>query len=314
MSRVVNRDPRISAATRERVQQVISELNYTVNTVARSLKSKTTRTIGVVTPEIANMFFMRVAQGVEDRLADAGYSMVVVNARESVAGEERTLELLLEKQVDGAIVIPSSSVGAHFERLRTAGVPVVLVDRLVEDFNADAVLVDNYEVTYSTISELIRQGRRAFGFIGGDPELTTARERYQGFADALADAGVPLPPDCVRHGDFHEDSGFVLFGELLRLPRPPETIMIANHFMQIGALRYAAMHRDQLPEDLFLVNFDNPELQAITGIPGISIEQPIDRIGQRAAEVLLARIEHPDRPAGRVERLRTHIVRNGDVE
>lgn len=311
VSRVVNHDPRISSATRERVQKVIGELNYKVNTVARSLKNKATRTIGLITPEIANIFFMRIAEGVEDQLGLAGYSMIVVNSRESVEGEQRTLELLIEKQVDGAIVIPASSGGRHLRRLQEAGVPVVLVDRMVEGLEADAVLVDNFEATQRTIADLIRAGHTDFGFIGGDPDLTTARERYKGFTDALERAGLSLNPEHVRHGDFHESSGYRLFGELMNLRPPPSTIMIANYFMQIGALRYAAAHRDTLPRDLFLVSFDNPELAAVTGIPGVSIEQPIATIGRRAAEVLLERIDEPSPRPCRVERLQTQLVPTG---
>lgn len=312
VSRVVNQDPRISPTTRARVEAVIEQLHYKVNSVARSLKNKRTLTVGLVAPEIANVFFMRVAEGVENRLTEEGYSMIVLNSRESRYGEEQAVDLLLEKQVDGVIIIPSGQEGAHFHRLRAAQLPVVFVDRVVEGFEGDAVLVDNEEATLRAVEYLWSHGRRRFGFIGGDERITTAAERYRGFRRALIQCGCPLEARNLRFGDFHTDSGYELFGELIRQEDPPNTVIIANYFMQIGALRFAATHRAELPEDLYLASFDDSEFAAVAGIPGLSIAQPIDRIGRRAAQILLDRISGTDTTEFRIERLPTTLVFNGE--
>lgn len=312
VSRVVNQDPRISPATRSRVETVITRLNYKVNGVARSLKSKRTLTVGLVAPEIANVFFMRVAEGVEKRLAEDGYSMIVLNSRESRRGEEHAVDLLLEKQVDGVIVIPSGQEGTHFHRLREVNLPVVFVDRVVAGFTGDAVLVNNEEATLRAVEYLWQRGRRRFGFIGGDHRITTAAERYQGFRRALTECGGAIEERNLRFGDFHTRSGYELFGELVQQPDPPNTIMIANYFMQIGALRYAATHRADLPHDLYLASFDDSEFAAVAGIPSLSIAQPIDHIGTRAAEILLGRISGSDTTEYRTERLLTSLVFNGE--
>ncbi len=293
------------------MQKAIVDLNYKVNTVARSLKSKRTLTVGVVAPEIANVFFMRVAEGVEDRLGDDGYAMIVVSSRENSDREARAVELLLEKQVDGVIVIPASNKGDHLQALHRAGVPTVLVDRLVEGFDADAVLVDNEEATYRAVRRLHADGRDNFAFIGGQHTITTAAERYRGFVRAHQDIGRPVEERNVRFGDFHTESGFRLFGELVAQDDPPTTIMVANYFMQIGALRYVSLHRDRVPANLFLASFDTSEFSAVAGVPGLSIAQPIDRIGRRAAEVLLGRIGGGRHGPPRVERLPTRIVLTG---
>lgn len=312
VSRVVNQDPRISPTTRARVEAVIEQLHYKVNSVARSLKNKRTLTVGLVAPEIANVFFMRVAEGVENRLTEEGYSMIVLNSRESRHGEEQAVDLLLEKQVDGVIIIPSGQEGAHFHRLRAAQLPVVFVDRVVEGFEGDAVLVDNEEATLRAVEYLWSHGRRRFGFIGGDERITTAAERYRGFRRALIQCGCPLEARNLRFGDFHTDSGYELFGELIRQEDAPNTVIIANYFMQIGALRFAATHRAELPEDLYLASFDDSEFAAVAGIPGLSIAQPIDRIGRRAAQILLDRISGTDTTEFRIERLPTTLVFNGE--
>ena len=314
VSRVVNNDPRISPATRKKVQTVIDRLHYKVNSVARSLKNKRTLTVGLLVPEIANVFFMRVAQGVEDRLTEQGYSMIVLNSRESAAGEKHGIELLLEKQVDGAIVIPGVGRGSHFGMFRDAGVPIVLVDRMVEDYRCDAVLVDNEDAVYRAVSTLWLAGHRDFGFIGGQSHITTAAERYQGFVRAIRDSGGRINPELTRFGDFHTESGYHLFKELMGLPQPPRTVVIANYFMQIGALRYAARHRDQLPPDLFLASFDDSDLAAVAGIPSLSISQPIDDIGRRAADILVSRLRGTVSGPPRIERLATEIIENGGLQ
>lgn len=296
VSRVVNNDSRISPATRQRVLRVVSRLNYKVNTVARSLKSKRTLTVGMVVPEIDNVFFMRIARGVEDYLGEQGYAMMVVNARESARREGQALDLLLEKQVDGVIVVPSERSGGHLSILDAAQIPLVLVDRLVEGFVSDAVLVDNEDATYRAIRQLADRRppaggrRRSFGFIGGTRDIFTAEERYRGFMRAVHDSGISLAPHHVRLGDFHMDSGYALMRELLALDDRPDTVMVANYFMHIGAIRYISFHRHRLPESFFLVSFDNMEFSAVAGVPGMSIAQPIDQIGREAAALVLRRI------------------------
>lgn len=290
VSRVVNNDPRIAPATRQRVASAIQALGYTVNTVARSLKSKRTLTVGFVTPEIANDFFMNVAQGAEDALRDAGYAMIIANSRENALHERKQLELLIEKQVDGVILIPSSEMGQHFNYARAAGIPVVLVDRLVRDFETDAVLVDNLDATYRAVKQLYAMGRRRFGFIGGNMALTTARERYTGFTYALRDLEVTIGDDEVRFGDFHFQSGFDQMAQLMRLPDPPDTVFIANYFMQLGALRYVIAHRKAVPKTLFLAGFDDMVLTSAAGIPSLMIAQPVEAIGREAARILLERV------------------------
>ncbi|POQ98556.1 hypothetical protein AU468_13310 [Alkalispirochaeta sphaeroplastigenens] len=290
----------------------VSLLNYKVNTVARSLKSKRTLSVGLIAPEIDNVFFMRVARGVEDRLGEEGYSMIVVNARESELREEAALELLLEKQVDGIIAIPSGSRGDHLALALQARVPLVLVDRLVENFTTDAVLVDNREATYRAITRLATGGHRSFGFIGGQPHIFTARERYQGFIQALRDQGIPPREEHLLFGDFHIESGYHLMKNLMEQPDPPRTVMIANYFMHIGVIRYISFQRGQIPPDLYLAAFDNMEFSAVSSVPSLSIAQPIDQIGRHAAERVLQRIQGDNENWPCIERLPTKEITYND--
>lgn len=309
VSRVINKDSRIAPETRKRVLEAIDELSYRVNPIARSLKSNKTLSVGFVAPEIANEFFMRVAQGVEFTLRDHGYNMVVCGTNEDIAMERERIDFLLEKHVDGLIIIPSTKEGAHFgEALEGRKVPAVLVDRLVEGFESDAVLVDNATGTYRAIHHLLKRGHRSFGFIGGDLQLTSARERYEGFLSALKDFNIEVPDEHIRFGDFHVESGYKLIGELLEQKHPPQSIFISNYFMHIGAVRYVVEHRGTLTPDLFLASFDDMELSSVTGIPSLTIAQPVSKIGEEAAKLLLRRINGQETGPAHTKRLSTKLV------
>lgn len=309
VSRVINKDSRIAPETRKRVIEAIDELSYRVNPIARSLKSNKTLSVGFVAPEIANEFFMRVAQGVESILRDHGYNMVVCGTNENVPMERERIDFLLEKHVDGLIIIPSSKNGSHLaEALEGSNVPALLVDRLVEGFETDAVLVDNATGTYRAIHHLLKRGHRSFGFIGGDLQLTSARERYEGFLSALEDFGIALPENNLRFGDFHVESGYNLIQELLEQQNPPQSIFISNYFMHIGAVRYVVEHRGKLTPDLFLASFDDMELSSVTGIPSLTIAQPVAQIGEEAAKMLLRRIDGKESGSAQTKRLSTKLV------
>lgn len=308
VSRVLNDDPRITATTRLRVLHWVDRLDYKVNTIARSLKLSRTYTVGLVTPEIANDFFMRVAQAVEVRLRVDGYNLMICNSNECPDEERQRVELLLEKCVDGLILIPAGSTGHHLGFVAKAAVPVVLADRLLRGFPTDAVLVDNADGTRKAIDFLVDIGRRRFGFIGGNIEITTAEERYLGFRQAVESRGIEVERNHIKFGNFHIESGYTLMGELLDDNSPPDTIFISNYYMHVGATQYLVQNRQRLPESLFIASFDDMELSRVVGYAGLTIAQPVTEIGNHAAELLLTRLAGHRERFPRVERLKTRLV------
>jgi len=309
VSRVVNRDPRISAETTARVLGVIQEMGYAPNPFARGLKTSRSRTVGFIAPEFTNEFFMGIAKGVESRLRDHRYSLVICNANENTVREGEALGMLLEQGVDGVIVIPSGADGAHLGLAASQKVPVVLVDRLVTGFEADAVLVDNINATYQALEPVLAEGLTDIGFIGGNRDLTPARERYAGYLRALEDFHVAPRSELVRFGDFHAESGYRLMGELMALDRPPRCVFLSNYFMHVGATRFLMDHPPAAGAVPSLVAFDDMELSFTLGFCRTIVRQPIPEIGRRAAELLVDRMEHPEGPAPRVLRLTTEVLR-----
>ena len=238
VSRVVNADCRISDKTRNKVLACMDELGYQVNNIARSLKTNRTMTVGFISPELTNDVFMNIARGAEDEFRKHGYNIIICNSNENIIDEEDRIRLLIQKCTDGMIIIPASPEGKHYRQIREAGQPLVLVDRLVADFESDAVLVDNINGSYTAVEYLINRGHRRIGFIGGDIRLTSAEERFEGYRRALADYCIPMEESIIRFGDYHVESGYRIMKEMAELPDPPRYVFISNYYMHLGAMKY----------------------------------------------------------------------------
>lgn len=310
VSRVINDDRRISEKTKAKVNSCIKSLDYKINSVARSLKTNKTFTIGFVCPEIPNDFFMTVAKGVEDELGKFGYNVIICNANEDIKKEEDRIKLLCEKCIDGIILIPSSNEGRHLNILTELNIPVVLADRLVDNFTTDAVLVDNINGCYEAIEYLINKGQKRIGFIGGDIRLTSANERYEGYKRALADYAIQLDEQIVKFGDFHVQSGYELMKELLSMEDAPNDVFISNYFMHVGATKYMIEHIESVKRSVSITSFDDMELSSILGFGDIRIKQPMLELGSRAAQLILSRINHEDNPFPQIVRLKTTLIKN----
>jgi len=315
VSRVLQDHPRISERTKTNVRACIAALGYTVNNVARSLKTSRSRTIGFVCPELTNSFFMMVAKGAEDELKNAGCSLILCNSRENAQEEGARLQLLMEQCVDGIILIPATRSAAHLGAVRDAGIPVVTVDRTFEDWPTDAVLVDNVGGSRAATEALLAKGCRRIAYIGGDRSFLTARERDEGYRLALAGQGIPVEEQIVRYGDFHAESGYELMRELMRMDAPPDTVFIANYFMYLGAVRWLfeedarRLRENQGPRaPVTLANFDNLEHLSVFGGSEIVVEQPIQDLGQQAARMLLERVDGNREGYPRTIRLGTTLI------
>ena len=295
VSRVLNNEPGIREDTRSRVLDSIKKTGYRLNKAARSLKTSRSGTIGLLVPELVNDFFMTVAQGVEDVLRTEGYGVIICNANEDVRYEEDRINLLIEQCVDGVIIIPASAEGRHFNRLKEAGIPVVMVDRLVNGFEADAVLTDNINGAYSAMEELISSGCRRFGFIGGSLELSNFKERFEGFTRALNDYSIDIEEDIIKFGDVHIDSGYRLMQELMSSSNPPDHVFIANYYLQVGATKYLIENANSDRKLIHIAGFDDMSLSSILGFSSITVSQPMQLMGHKAAELLINRITSADK-------------------
>jgi LacI family transcriptional regulator len=296
VSRVLNSSGHVSAATRERVERAIADLGYVPNALARQLRSKQTKTLALVVSDISNPFFTTIARGVEDAAGTRGFSVMYCNTDESEEEEAKYLRVLVERQVDGVLLVPARSSGESLRMLRSHGVPVVVLDRRVRARQVVCVRTDSEAGAYALTRHLIDLGHRRIAVLSGRREISTSHDRVAGARRALQEAGLTLPEALIRFGGFNfgpmnQADGHVMALNVLAAPGgPPTAIFCANNFIAFGAMRALREQGLAIPEDISVVAFDDlPE--GWVSEPFLTVaSQPAYEIGHRAAEMLLARL------------------------
>ncbi|HEX9116046.1 MAG TPA: LacI family DNA-binding transcriptional regulator, partial [Anaerolineae bacterium] len=306
VSHVINGTRHVRRALAIRVQSAMVELGYQPNAVARSLRRKETRTLGMVLPDSANPFFAALARAIEDVCSARGYSLILTNSAGDSDREIRNVNVLLARQVDGLIFVAADLGNADLLRLLTT-VPVVVMDRELAGSpldsgppEVDAVMIDNLAGGYTATRHLIDLGHQRIACVTGYSATTPSGERVVGFRKALVEAGLPVHERLIVRGDFGFRTGYLAAQQLLSRNEPPTAIFACNDQMAIGVIAAAVSLGVRVPEDLSVVGFDGIELGAYTLPPLTTMAQPISRLGQLAAELLLTRLSAPKSPVQRL--------------
>ncbi|MBP8257923.1 MAG: LacI family DNA-binding transcriptional regulator [Opitutaceae bacterium] len=311
VSRVLNKSDKVVAGTRAAVERALRELDYRPSRVARRLRKKDGRAhlVGLIIPDIQNPFYAELARGMEDAAYASEYALLLCNSDENVDKERFYLGVMQAESVDGIVLPPLSETDLAVEEVLGTGMPVVCVDRSLSRARTDLVEVDNYRGAYEAVTHLLDKGHRRIGLIEGRSQVSTNRERRRGYSDALAAAGIGSREDLIRAGDFRQESGRLLAGELLDMKRPPTALFILNNLMTVGAL--AAIHQRQLrvPQDIAVVGFDDLPWAESLDPPLTVVRQPAYDVGRQAMELLLRRIMEAGRPPVTVRLLPQLIVR-----
>jgi LacI family transcriptional regulator len=307
VSHVLNRTRYVDPQTEERVRGAIEALGYRPNSVARSLRRRTTSTIGLLVPDISNPFFADIARAIEDAGFSAGYNVVLCNSDGSETKELAYIDVLLSKQVDGLILISSGSRPDPLQVILDAGVPVVVADRELGGLPVDQVLVDNEQGGYLAGRYLAQLGHRRIGCIAGSDGLALSMGRITGFRRALAEAEIELQTSAIVHADFHYSSGEAAMRELLQRKLNLTAVFAANDMMAIGAVNVLSRSGLCVPDAVSVIGFDNI-LQSNAIVPSITtIAQPVAELGQMSISLLLRRMKRPGDAPSR-ELLPTRLV------
>jgi LacI family transcriptional regulator len=303
VSHVINGTRFVKAETRETVLSAIQELGYTHNTIARSLVTHSTSTIGVAIAGISNFYFADMIASIEAALARAGYTMLLAETRDEPDQEYRVVQAIQQRRVDGIILAPTLSGDTRTLRhLLDLGVPTVLVDRFASD-SFDQVGSENRASTASLVLHLSGLGHKRIGLISGIGGVRTTEERVEGYRRGLEESGLPFDPLLIASGRSHADPAEAAVRYLLNLSAPPTALVIANNHMTIGALRALRRLKVRIPEDIALVCFDDFEWADIMRPRLTAMAQPIREIGLEATRLLITRIADP-RQKPRKARLR----------
>lgn len=291
VSNVLNRPNLVSAAKRTRVLAAIEELGFVRNESARSLRSGTSRTVGLLVLDIRNPFFTDVAAGAEATSEDHGHSVLLATSAESSIREGAYLDLFEEQRVQGILITPVADVLDRLDRMRSRGIPAVLVDRLAASDRFCSVSVDDAAGGRLAVNHLADMGYHRIAFVGGPATLQQVTDRYNGATEAARLRGL----DDIRLFEtadlsFHRGRQI---GDTIADLRPeirPDAIFAANDLVALGLLQSFIAHNIRVPEDIALIGFDDIDFASQSSIPLSSIRQPRELIGRRAAELLFEEI------------------------
>jgi len=295
VSRVLRDFPGVRDKTKKEVLKAVSELNYEINAVARNLRQKKTNSIGIIVGNVLSQFYSVIAKSVEDTNNKYGYNTILCNGDENPEKELNYLKVLNSNRVDGIILTPTGKNSEYVQHLINSRTKVVLLDRLIEGVDCDAVLVDNANGAYEAVKHLIDQGYRKIGIVDGYLDRTTGAERLKGYLKAIEEAGIAKDDSLIKIGDFKKESGEELTKELLKQPNRPEAIFTTNIDMSMGALIAIKEMGLTIPDDIGIVCFDDSDWALILEPSITVIRQPVYQLGSTAAELLIKEIEDEEK-------------------
>lgn len=281
---------------RKKIQQAIEELSYRRNPMASGLKSSKTYTVGCVLPDLTDPFFPPIIKVFQKKMLENGYQTIFNTYGNDLKREIEQVRTLANNQVDGLVVATSNIEGDHIQKCLDDGLPVIMLDRLIESVECDCVTVDNYQSVYDAISLAIRMGHRKIGYIRGH-QLYTDIVRLQGYLDALDRHGIGTREDYIIIAELVEHDSARQFMRLMNLSDPPTLIFCSNVYHTMGAFEAMLEYELSIPEDVSVMAFDQlssfPYLGFTRSIkpPYASISQPLEEIGLKTADLLVQRLE-----------------------
>ncbi|CNI57468.1 transcriptional repressor RbsR [Yersinia pekkanenii] len=295
VSHVINKNRFVSDPIRDKVLAAVKQLNYAPSALARSLKLKETRTIGMLVTASSNPFYAEVVRGVERSCYERGYSLILCNTEGDINRMSRSIETLMQKRVDGLLLMCTENHRPSQDILRCyPSLPIIMMDWApfegVNDVIQDNSLLGGEMAT----SYLIARGYTRIACIAGPQDKTPAKERLEGYRQAMDRAGLPILPDYEVAGDFEFSGGLVAMKQLLALPEPPEAVFTSNDAMAVGV--YQALHQAGLsiPQDMAVIGYDDIEIAQYMTPPLTTIHQPKDSLGELAIDTLIYRLNNPE--------------------
>jgi LacI family transcriptional regulator len=297
VSHFINNSRPISDALKSRIEQAMAELDYQPNALARSLRLKQTKSVGIIVPDSANPFFAIVTRCIEKALFAHHYHVILGNSDGKLDRALQYLKVMTEQQVDGLIFI---DVGVSRDVLNVAlgslNTPVILIDRLVPGVEVDYVTVSNIQGGFEAVQYLIALGHRRIACLTGPQNLTSSLDRLTGYRKALGDANLTPNEKMVYTGNFQLEGGYEGARQLLSQSPRPTAIFACNDLMAVGVIRAAADLGISTPDQLSVVGFDDSPLAKFC-TPGLTtVAQPTEQIGILTANRFLERIKNRDLP------------------
>ncbi|WP_413736563.1 ribose operon transcriptional repressor RbsR [Sodalis sp. RH21] len=295
VSHVINNNRFVSDAVRDKVLAVVEQLNYAPSALARSLKINQTRTLGMLITSSNNPFYAEVVHGVERSCYERGYSLILCNTEEDADRMSRSMETLLQKRVDGLLIMcTENNQPSRLALRRYPSLPIVMMDWTPFEDALD-IIQDNSLLGGCLATEhLISRGYTDIACIAGPQNKTTARHRLEGYRLAMGRAGLTIPAGYEVFSDFEFGGGVTAMQALLALPRPPHAVFTGNDAVAVGVYQALFQAGLSVPQDMAVIGYDDIELAKYMTPPLTTINQPKDSLGELAIDTLIYRLQNPD--------------------
>lgn len=285
---------------REKIEQAIKELNFEVNETARGLKTNSTKTIGVIIPELSNLFFTEIISKASDILRINGYATLVCDCRTNELAEKEAIEFLYKKRVDGLLISPVCTSGKYLKKFADKK-PVVIIDRFLEDINCSSVIVENRTAVKDAVRFFVENGHHKIGFIGGPKETYTVRERVGGYLEGLKEENLVFDSNLLIHTDYSIEGGCEGTKKLISKNPDMTAILVSNYETTVGALIAIKELGMRVPEDISVIGYDNVEFAKAYNPTLTIITQPTKEIAKQAAMTLLSQMKGKEAKTGITE-------------
>lgn len=294
VSYVINgleKEKRVGADVVERIKKAAVELNYRPNRIAQSLRSGTTKTIGLIVADIANPFFGNLARVIEDEASRQGYTVIFGSSDEDISKSASLIDILLNRQVDGFIIVPAEGTEMQVKSLQEKGIPLVLTDRYFPEVTTNYVALDNFGASFDAVSHLIGNGHKRIGMVAYQSKLVHMQERVRGYKEAMKanNPGSEIHIEEVRYDNIDADTGKAI-DKLISSEKKVDALIFATNALTISGLYSIRNLKLKVPEELAIIGFDGNAAFDFFSSPLTYIEQPIEEMGKEAVRILIDQI------------------------
>ncbi|MGK0465276.1 LacI family DNA-binding transcriptional regulator [Clostridium sp.] len=295
VSRVLNTSGYVKDETREKVLSAIKELNYTPSAIARSLSTSKTNTIGVIVPDINNLFFGDIIKGITEIADQHNLNIILCGTDEDKDKELKAINVLREQRIQGLIITPTFyknlNNSENLDALKNLGIPIILIDGHVEYLDFSGVFIDHLQGAYDGTSALIKAGHRKIVMITGAMKSRPAVERLKGYKKALQANNIPIEDKYIFYGDYSHETAYKITKKILKMDNKPTAIFVSSNTMMLGCIKAFYEEKLDIPKDMAIIGFDKVDALNIIGMNISFINGPSIELGRIGMKMLLENLK-----------------------
>ena len=290
VSRVFNNPKLVNEKTKEKIIKISNDLNYRPNLIAKSMRTNKTNTIGLVLPNIINPFFPEIVKGIDDYCKKNHYGVIMVNKEDDYEDKIRSLEIVLERKIDGILIIPfgtDEDKKIINDTIISKKIPIVLIDRYIPEINCAYVSSDNFKAAYDATNYLIKMGHKKIGVISQPQTISIFFDRLEGHKQALKSNNIIYNKNYITEYKESIENGYVAAKEILAHNNDITAILTMCDFMAFGVYKYCKENKVNIPNDLSIISIDDIFSSALLNPPLTTMAQQKYKMGYLAAEILI---------------------------